>query len=182
VLRRPTLVVVLTAVSLAALGCSGGQGADDETTTTEAPPETTTTTEAPLEAGTQLYVYTPAVGDCFDRRTVDPPPDQVGRVPSRVVLKLDCILPHQYEIFEVLGYPFAGEDHPGDDALETYAQQTCPASFEPYVGQPYEISELEIGSYLPTATEWEEGARTIGCSLYDLTAERMVGTARDVGR
>jgi hypothetical protein len=180
--RLIVLAVAAALVTTTVAGCSDDEPTDDEPTTTTAPPETTTTTEAPLEAGTQLYVYTPNVGDCFDRRQLDPPVEQVGRVPSRIVLLLDCTLPHENEIFEVLSYPFAGDEHPGDDALETHARQACPRSFQPYVGRPYEISALEIGYYLPTAAEWEEGARTIGCYLFDVGGDLTSGSMRGSGR
>lgn len=91
--------MAVTAAALgAALGCSGDDGASSPTTTaTTVPAPTTTTTEAPLEAGERIYVYDPEVGDCFDRRTLDQ--EEGG---ERIVLLLDCALPHQLEVIGVV--------------------------------------------------------------------------------
>ena len=44
---------------------------------------------------------------------------------------------------------FTGKDYPGAPFLEAEAKKTCPASWEAYVGQPYETSSYEIGYLLP---------------------------------
>lgn len=87
--------MLVAALVAGATGCSGDdQGAAPGSTGTDPPDTSPPTTEAPLEAGEQLYVYVPEVGDCFDRRLLGE--EQGG---EEIVLRLDCDLPHQYEVF-----------------------------------------------------------------------------------
>jgi hypothetical protein len=177
-------------VGVGVLAACGGGGAPPETTTTTVdttPPETTTTTEAPVEAGQVLYVYRPGVGDCFDRRRLGP--DEGG---SRVVLLLDCSLPHTFEVFWVFDLDEAALDrtpggvpeqgYPGEDPIIAVAKRTCVQPFADFVGRPYERSTLELGWVVPTAGQWDDGNRTVGCTVYDPAGGRLIdsqaGTAR----
>ncbi|MCU0267440.1 MAG: hypothetical protein MUF83_02215 [Acidimicrobiales bacterium] len=106
-MSRPDALRALAAacaVVLGAAACSGDDGGDASTaTTTTQPPETTTTTEVPLEQGTQVFVFEPSVGDCFDRRTLEStgPTDPA----DQIVLVLDCELPHSFEVFGLHDVP-----------------------------------------------------------------------------
>jgi hypothetical protein len=190
---RPTPATLVVALAVLVAACSsGGDGSTEATTTL--PPETTTTTEVLETAGEIIGSYQPAVGDCFDRRLVDrsavaDAPEGSGVTPA--VLLLDCGLPHRYEVFAVVEVPDevtggATPDgppaYPGDTALATYARAACTAGFAAYVGQPYEVSDLDIDHHLPTASEWGRGLRDIGCLLYELAGGRMVGSAQGAAR
>ncbi|HEX7443468.1 MAG TPA: septum formation family protein, partial [Acidimicrobiales bacterium] len=134
--RSSATLVAGLLVAVVVLGaCSGNKQATSGTTTTGAPSETTTTTEAPLSAGKQFSFYVPAVGDCFDVRPVD------NAAP--ITLRLDCSLPHQSEVFAVFDYTDTKE-YPGGQILEAQAKARCPASWEAYVGKPYETSSYEL--------------------------------------
>jgi hypothetical protein len=174
------VVLAAALLAIALVGCSDDDGGGATTTTGPPPTESTTTTEPPLEAGEQVFVYLPSVGDCFDRRQLEAAPDQRGQ--TDIVLLLDCSAPHQYETFSVLEPPDAGPDFPGERALEDLAKASCVTAFEGFVGRPYVVSELEVGWYIPTASAWGEGARTIGCYVYDLDGDKLVGTVRGSGR
>lgn len=174
-------VAVAVALALAATGCSGSSDGGSATTTTASPPETTTTTEPPLEAGRQIFVYTPSVGQCFDRRQLDERP-ATGPQQTDIVLLLDCALPHQNEVFAVLEVTGAGSDHPGETALRDLARRDCTTGFAEFVGRQYETSALEVGYYLPSTNEWESGARRIGCYVFDVDGEKLVGSMRGSGR
>ncbi len=175
--RLGACLVALAAVAVAP-GCSGSSGQSQAPTTT-VPATTTTTTIVPLEQGEQHEVYVPVVGDCFDRRLVEEE-GRSGHVP--LVLTFDCSLPHMFEVFSVLGYPGAGTAYPTDEVLRTYARSACLEGFEAYVGQAYVLSQLDIDHYIPSATDWERGARTIGCSLVSTSGERLTGSALGSGR
>ena len=98
--RRVRLAAALLApvLALSATACSGdGEEPEDTTTTSAAVATTTTTVEAALEQGTQVSVYVPEVGDCFDRRTIE----VEGEEDEDIILLLDCELPHQAEVFHV---------------------------------------------------------------------------------
>lgn len=176
---RP-LAIATVCLTLAAAGCSGGGDGASTTTTGPPPTEPTTTTEPPIEAGEQVFVYQPSIGDCFDRRTLEPAPEPGGQ--TDIVLLLDCALPHQYETFSVVDPPDVGPDFPGEKPLEEVAKASCVTVFEAFVGLPYVVSELEVGWYIPTAAAWGAGARSIGCYLYDLDGDKLVGSMRGSGR
>jgi hypothetical protein len=220
--RRTAALLVVATLVLVSAGCSSDDDGTAATTTTAPAPEaTTTTTEAPLEAGEQIFVYVPRVGDCFDRRTLD--------TGEPVVLLLDCDLPHQAEVFHVFEATDdevalapgssatstttpappdgAGETDPdaepdtgteGTDAgattttapvgasleraLEDLARRRCPPLLGDYVGTPYELSELEVSWWHPTPEAWDEGQRTVACTLHDPTTDRLAGSQRDARR
>jgi hypothetical protein len=174
--RVATFVGVLSIVA-ATLGCSGSGSEDTTDTSTTIPVETTTTTEPPLEAGRQVFVYTPSVGHCFDRRELEERP-ATGPQQTDIVLLLDCALPHDNEVFDVLDMPGSGPDYPGETPMNGFARRTCATHFEEYVGKAYEVSELEIGYYLPSSSEWESGARRLGCYLYEFDGDKLVGSMR----
>lgn len=182
-------------------GCGGGGEATDVTveSTTTTPPETTPTTEVPPEAAQVLYVYTPGVGDCFDRRRLEEGP---------AVLLVDCTQPHTFQVFGVFdfdestlppnlvateGLATEGEGTtgavgagpqpwPGEDVLITAAQRQCPPLFAEWVGLPYERSVLELSWVVPDEVAWENGDRTIGCTLWDPTTDRMATDSRGAAR
>ncbi|WP_208027182.1 septum formation family protein [Rhabdothermincola sediminis] len=181
--RRCSAVLVRVCLLVAALGmvgCSGGSSNEVVTTTTTEAAPTTTTTEAPLDAGQQIFVYVPQVGDCFDRRKIERSASTSGQ--TDIVLKLDCSLPHRNEVYAVLDYPASDDTFPGEKALETFAKQECPRRFEGYVGKQYELSDLEIGYQLPDSTNWRRGTQKIGCYVYDLNGNRLVGTVQGSAR
>jgi hypothetical protein len=180
--------VAMAVVLLALTGCSSdnpGESVDDTTTVVTEPTTTTSTTEAPIDEGQVVYVYSPSVGDCFDRRRVQP--EQGG---PRVILLLDCGLPHAFEVFGVFEFdtsalqPPSGTapSFPGEDPLTADARLRCPPLFAEWVGLPYELSELELSWLLPSQDNWASGDRTIGCTIFDPSTERTTGTTRDIQR
>jgi|GEM_PF-1091154 len=229
--RLASVLLVGLALTTSMTACSGDDSAAPPATTTTSAPPSTTTTEVPIEGGETLYVFTPEVGQCFDRRRLDP--DQGG---DEIVLLLDCTLPHQFQVFAVAELTTPDlppvtttttvatvpdpsststtsrssasasttttrrdEDAatasttttipdvsdlawPGDDALITAAKRVCPPPFEPFVGIAYELSELEIGWVLPTQSSWNNGDRTVGCTIYLPNDERMAGTRQATAR
>lgn len=189
-------------MGLAALtGCGGDAATDPDLTSTSSttPPDTTPTTEVPPDAAQVLYVYTPGVGDCFDRRRLEDGP---------AILLLDCTQPHTFQVFAVFdfdestlppnivaaeGLPTSGEGTtgavgagpqpwPGEDVLAAAARRTCPQPFAEWVGLPYERSVFELSWVLPDEAAWENGGRVIGCTLWDPTTERMANDSRGAAR
>lgn len=180
---RFRLGVASTVVLASIAACSGG-GSDSSTATTE-PPDTTTTTlvEAPLESGTQLFVFNPSVGDCFDRRILDP--EMTGNTKqTEITLLLACDLPHRNEVFDVVTYrsPDGSTGYPGETTLRTYAKRNCIANFADYIGTEYELSVFDVGYVIPNETNWVPGNPAIGCYVYDPTRELTIGSARDARR
>lgn len=175
--RLATAIVVAILVVVAG-GCSSGEEATVPTTVAPPPVETTTTTEVPIDGGEQVFIYEPAVGDCFDLRKLDQPSssndDQVD-----IVLLLDCTLPHKYEVFDVVTYPNEAGAYPGEAALEAFANQNCTKNFEAYVGQIYELSELGISFRTTPEDRWDTEPQALACTLYqpssDPAGARLIG-------
>jgi hypothetical protein len=174
-------LALVLAITLSAAGCTSGNDTSSSTTVTTAAPETTTTAEPPLQAGREVFVFTPGVGQCFDRRRLDERP-ATGPQQTDIVLVLDCSLPHQNEIFDVLAMPGSPRDYPGESAMHDFARNNCTTNFMSYVGRPYEVSALEVGYYLPSSSEWDQGARTLGCYVSDVNGDKLVGSARGSSR
>jgi hypothetical protein len=163
-------VVLCALVVVGAAACSGDKTNDSAATTTTDVPATTTTTEAPLSAGKQFSFYVPAVGECFDVRPV------ANGAP--IYLRLPCALPHQNEVFATFDYTDTKE-YPGSQVLEAQAKQRCPASWEAYVGKPYETSRLALAFDLPSEGGWGTGIRhVVGCLVVDPSTDRTAGTLR----
>lgn len=179
------LVAGIAALSVVVGACSGGKEATVPTTTTPPPVETTTTTEVPIDGGEQIFLYEPTIGDCFDPRKLDEPSssndDQVD-----IVLKVDCALPHKYEVFDVVTYPNEAGTYPGEAALETFANQNCTKNFDSYVGQIYELSELGVSFRATPENRWDTEPQSLACTLYQPSSEpggarlsgSMAGSAR----
>jgi hypothetical protein len=155
------------------LGCAAQpEGSPSTTTATTVVPDTSTsTTELPLTAGKQISYYVPVVGDCFDLRQLDP------KKPDTVVLKLDCNLPHDNEVFGV--FDVAEKDFPGQEILDSEGKMQCPKQFKPYVGMPYETSVYAMGYYTPTAADWGQGIRHVtGCYVSDPKGNKLTGSVK----
>lgn len=180
-LRRCVAPALLALVVLGAAACSGDDEAPPDTTTTTVE-STTTTVEPALEEGRQVdpLYYVPTVGDCFDRRQV-PGADnkQVD-----VILRLDCQLPHQFEVYATVEFPLPEDGDttwPGDDPLRELARARCAKPFDDYVGMPYETSQLEIGYLLPPEDNFAVN-QVIGCYLFDPVPDRSAGSAQGAAR
>jgi len=92
---------------------------------------------------------------------------------------VDCADPHDSEIYEIVELP-AG-DYPGDDEVFRVSEELCLDAFEPYVGLPYEDSELYFWYYAPDKRSWGFDDRAVFCTLYDPDGQ-VEGSARDSRR
>jgi hypothetical protein len=71
--------------------------------------------------------------------------------------------------------------YPGFDSTGERADDLCIDDFEPFVGTPYETSELDIGWLVPTDTSWANGDREIICFVYRVDLDKMTGTMDGLG-
>ena len=112
------------------------------------------------------------VGDCFnDTGSFS---EEISSVPG-----VPCSEPHDNEAFAVFDLTVA--DYPGDDAVGELAFDACMTRFEDFVGRDYESSSLEITTMYPTSGSWAENDREIVCAVYDLDANKLVGSAKGKG-
>ncbi|TBN56242.1 septum formation protein [Glaciihabitans arcticus] len=102
-------------------------------------------------------------GDCIN----DAESTAAGDVSD--VTKVKCTEPHDYEAFHSLTLPDG--DYPGQEAVETQAEDVCYTEFETFVGISYDESVLGFTYFTPTTDGWESGDHEIVCLLADLDAE-----------
>lgn len=82
---------------------------------------------------------------------------------------IDCDVPHTYEVFGEVVVPDG--PFPGDDRMDSTAQQSCDEAFASFVGVSYDDSTLEYTYVAPTSDTWELGDRQIACLITDPAGE-----------
>jgi hypothetical protein len=195
--RTAPVVLAAALVGAVALGAcsttSGGTPVSLSTTTTapaaEAGPTTSTTAEPDASVGKQLFVYAPSEGDCIDLRATGdggatttrarPDANATPRGSNELILRLDCSLPHQYEVIAVVDSGLTGE--PDEASLVAAAKQLCPPAFAAYVGTQYQDSSFEVGWVLPGADQRARKVHTIGCLAFDPDG-KLTGSVRGSAR
>ncbi|GGI47412.1 hypothetical protein BCL57_002109 [Agromyces flavus] len=119
-------------------------------------PQRDETTQEITESG-DADVFTLKVGDCLEMQEGE----QVETVPV-----VPCDQPHTDEVYH--DFEIADGEFPGDAAVNTAAEEGCVAAFEPFVGLPYDSSELYVAWYVPTQESWEGiDDRMVSCTITD---------------
>ena len=113
-------------------------------------------------------VFTLQVGTCFD----DTDETEISSVPE-----IDCVQPHDNEVFAVFDYT-ESDTFPGSDALKAAAADLCIARFEDYVGVAYSDSPLDVITIVPSEESWGRGDREVICSLYNSDFTKLTGSMR----
>lgn len=152
---RGGVVAVLTTLVVAA--CGGDVERDDD---------------GELLEPTDIDVFELRVGDCLDGFAEGDEISQVRAVP--------CSESHSDEVFasaEMTG----GDEYPGDEAVAEFADETCLAEFEEFVGTSWEESELDYGFLAPTESSWSEGDREVLCIVGDPGSD-VTGSLQDAQR
>lgn len=183
---HPRTFAALLLLSVVVAGCSGRDASSTTGTTgTTVPPPATTLPEVPIEQGKQIYSYTPEVGDCYDRRKV---PGANGATKQQdIVLKLDCGLAHQNEVFAIVELPKPDpkpdpkeSTFPSAEDLRKFGKTECPKKYKDYVGKAYELSKLEIGYIFPVQETWPSN-RKLACYVFDASNRRLQGSVKGSG-
>jgi hypothetical protein len=155
------VLVVATALVLAAVAAGGAiaaQGASSQSGS------------GVLAQEDRLPLDLLSVGDCFDD------PSETGETIDSVPV-VPCDQPHHNETYDL--FELSGDEYPGDRQVDELASEGCLASFEAYVGERYEDSELEFSHVTPTEEAWDEGQREVICFVYLPTGEKLTGSVRD---
>ena len=121
-----------------------------------------TTTSLPPE-GLVSEVSAAKVGDCFNIYRFE---NERTGTSEDIFTLVDCSRPHEGEVYHQAGYQ--EPEFPGSTQLEHWAQQECYLHFESWVGQEYELSELEYATFLPTEATWDDpgpASRRLSCYL-----------------
>ncbi|KRC63129.1 hypothetical protein ASE14_04985 [Agromyces sp. Root81] len=166
-MTRALVSLAAVAVAIPLAGCSivsdlvGGPASQ---------PERDETTQEIIEEG-DADVFALKVGDCMNEVTEE----LVSEVPV-----VPCDQPHDEEIYFDL--TLEGDTYPGDDVIQTQADEACLAQFEPFVGLAYDSSALGMYAYRPSEDSWDQmGDRVVSCVIYD-PAGQVTGTLAGAAR
>lgn len=121
-------------------------------------PERDEETNQVTESG-DVDVFELRVGDCLNL-------GDTGELSSATVVP--CDQPHTQEIFHE--FQLDDGDWPGDEAIETAAEEGCYAAFEGFVGVPYEESVLDYVFLSPLEEGWNDPGvedRLVQCVIYE---------------
>jgi len=91
-----------------------------------------------------------------------------------------CTSEHQYETFFTGSMP-AGT-FPTEAAMDDWISGNCDPAYEAYVGTAYQDSHLELYILTPSSDAWNNGDRTIQCSVYDPNQERLTQSLKGAAR
>ncbi|GAA3145879.1 hypothetical protein JOF29_005549 [Kribbella aluminosa] len=127
------------------------------------------TSGAPNPGSSSVYVDELAIGDCFDKTSVE---DEVVR--------RDCPVEHDGELVASVTLP-AGA-YPGDKAIDDDADQACAGPFGTYVGKSRDDSELQLAWWTPDKPTWNSGDRRILCAAYGPGTDKLTGTVKNSHR
>ena len=109
------------------------------------------------------------IGDCFD--DTDAYADEVSSLPG-----VPCSEPHDNEAYAVFDVSIT--DYPGEDAMVELANNSCVDRFESFVGMDYESSSLDVVTMFPTVESWSQNDREVVCAVYDMEANKLVGSVK----
>ena len=170
-------------LTLVQIGCTNSDGGPVEQS--EAVPTTSLVETRPILPNESAPDWTGAVvnlhdlvaGDCFNRYSWSNDERLI-----EIDTKVDCSGPHQSEIYLRTEHPAqAGAPWPGDREMDAFATAECYGAFASFVGEIYELSELELGFLTPPRTNFEDEVarfRGVHCYVYLEDDTELVGTAR----
>jgi hypothetical protein len=107
------------------------------------------------------------VGDCFD--DTDSSTEEISNLPG-----VPCSNPHDNEAFAVFDVTL--ESYPHGEEMGALAQESCMQRFDSFVGRDYESSSLDIFAIYPTPASWAQDDREVICAVYDMEANKLVGS------
>lgn len=170
-LLRALLVVAMVFVVAACQPPNQGGSRPTAAEETEEPEETEDAEPTATEAGSDgdgVSIFTLSDGDCVN----------VVDAETNLYERVDCDDEHEYEIYAILEVEGeSDEEWPGKDELTLMSGQCSAEPFEDFVGRDYVTSDWFSLEIVPSEDEWDEGARTIPCLLYDPERETTTGSA-----
>ena len=152
-------VAVAAFAALALVGCTSEPERDEES--------------GDLATSGDVDVFDVKVGDCLLGEIAEEG-EEISSIEAA-----PCSDPHGDEVFASATVPDG--DFPGQDAVNTQAEEECVAQFADFVGLAYEASVLEISYFTPTEESWDTGDREILCTVYDPEGD-TTGTLQDANR
>ncbi len=128
-----------------------------------------------VTSGGEVFAEDLRVGDCIDEG-VD---ELFGEDETVFTLTVrPCDESHNAEVYHEVQLDTGS--FPGDSSVMDSAEDACFGQFEPWVGQSYDLSELDYTYFYPTEETWAAGDRLISCIVVSL--DEVTGTLEGSGR
>ena len=109
------------------------------------------------------------IGDCFnDASSFGNEISSLAGVP--------CSDPHDNETYAVFDVSITS--YPEGDGMAQLANESCVELFDSFVGKDYESSSLDVMTMYPSPESWNQKDREIVCAVYDMEANKLVGSAQ----
>ena len=179
-LARAGKAITAAAFALLLAGCgASGSTANDEPKTSESPASASASPEAETVADEAAEEEVAAeTVDALDLKVGDCMAEDSDAEEVEAVDVLPCTEPHDSEVYAAMDIE-AGA-YPGEEAVDTMAQDFCLAEFQPYVGTDYSVSALDVGYLTPTPTSWTLGNdREILCTVYRVDGEKLTTSVKN---
>ena len=122
--------------------------------------------------GGNVDAFQVRVGDCFNDTSSSN--DEIHSVPG-----VPCSEPHDNEAYAVVDLTI--DSYPEGDGMAQLAYDSCMERFDTFVGKDYESSSLEIFTMYPSTESWKQDDREVVCALYDMNANKLVGSVKGRG-
>ena len=157
-----------------------GSRLEQESDPTSFPNTSTTRTTLPPE-GLISDIARVEVGQCFNNYRLEN--ERTGSTENIFTL-VDCRRPHEGEVYHQVVHSAAPDaEYPGDRAMENWEQEECYNTFEDWVGQEFELSELYFSSIRPDAQLWHDAsnptARRLSCYIRSADGSLLSGSHRN---
>ena len=124
-----------------------------------------------VDAGS-LDVFQVRVGDCVDDTEGS---EEISSLPA-----VPCDKPQDNEAYASFNVSRASYPSSEDEMYEL-AFTSCQERFETFVGRDYESSSLDIYTLYPTNQGWAQGDREVVCAVFDMEANKLVGSVKGRG-
>lgn len=176
---RKTLAALALAGTFFLAGC-GGTAADEPAAAPTADGAGTAEPAASAPAET-VDTFDVEVGDCIaypkEQQREMEQATEATEAPMDVET-VPCEQSHDSEVYAIFDLPDG--DFPGEEEVIAAADEGCFNEFEPFVGNSYDNSVLDIEYFFPSQESWSfDGDRQVTCMVYHLDGEPLVGSAKD---
>ncbi len=108
----------------------------------------------------------------------------VGECTTDSEQSIACTKPHYGEVSLVTTYPAAADaPWPGNDAMNSYTDQTCGAAFSAYVGLSVEQSQYDYAWFSPNpGSDWDGGDHEIVCTVTSTDNTPLTSSVKGTAR
>jgi hypothetical protein len=90
----------------------------------------------------------------------------------------DCSTPHDLEVY--YAPPLRASYWPGEEDVDSQADDLCYEAFDDYVGTSYDWSDYDYTFFAPSETEWLEGRHLAVCVITPLD-DHLTGSVKGSG-